>query len=129
VLIDRNNGSAPLESIFAMLVVLVLALGLMQVAFILYGRNVVISSAHEGARAAVELGRDSADAVGVAIRTVEDSAGGLVDDMSVDVMIHGTGENAVLTVHVTADLKSFGPLPVSVPVDTSASASLEEASL
>ena len=112
-----------------MLFVLFLALGLVQVAFVLYGRNVVISSAHEGARAAVELGRDPADAVGVATRTVEESAGGLVDDMSVDVSVQGSGSQAVVTVHVRANLRGFGPIPVGVPVDATASASLEESSL
>ena len=126
-LLARSDfGNAPLESIFVMLFVMFLALGVVQAALVLYARNVVISSAHEGARAAVELGRDRMDAVHVARETIGRSAGGLVNDLSVDVAVEGGEVDPLLRVRVNADIRALGPLPVEFPVETTASASLEQ---
>jgi hypothetical protein len=122
--IDR--GSAPLESIFSIALLMVLIFGLIQVAFVLYGRNVVISSAHEGARAAVELGRDSTDAAAIAEETVRGAAGGLVQELDVDVGISRTEERAIVSVSVSGSLRAFGPVPVSVPVDVLATSVRDE---
>jgi hypothetical protein len=100
--------------------------GLIQVAFVLYGRNVVISSAHEGARAAVEIGRDATDAAVVAESTVRGAAGGLVDNLDVDVSITHSGERAIVSVSVSGSLDAFGPVPVSIPVDVSATSVKDE---
>lgn len=67
------------------MLVLVLFLGVTQVAFTLYGRNVLLSSAHEGARAAIEMARSEEEAAYLARATVERAVGGLVDDVQVDV--------------------------------------------
>ena len=62
-----QSGTAAVESIFAMVFIIVLLLGVVQVAFVLYARNVVAASAHEGARAIVERGSRSDDAASVAL--------------------------------------------------------------
>jgi Flp pilus assembly protein TadG len=111
-----QRGSAVLESIFALLLLLVLVLGAIQVAFVLYARNVVASSAHEGARAAVELGRDTADARIVAASVVESSARGLVEQLQVNVSLQSMGELSVVRVSVSGRLKRFGVVPLAIPV-------------
>ena len=99
-----------------------LALGVVQMALSLYGRNVVVSSAHEGARAAVELEGDAVDAVEVAQRTVRDATGGLVKDLAVEVSLQDLGDDQVITVSASGTLQTLGPLSVPVPVEITATA-------
>jgi Flp pilus assembly protein TadG len=120
-------GSALLESIFALLLLLVLVLGAIQVAFVLYARNVVAAAAHEGARAAVELGRNADDARTVASEVVRSSAGGLVEQMEVAVSVQTVGDLSVVRVRVTGRLKSFGVVPVRIPVGSVATSVRREA--
>jgi Flp pilus assembly protein TadG len=126
-LLNRNQrGSAPLEAIFSIALLLVLVFGLIQVAFVLYGRNVVMSSAHEGARAAVELGGSTAEAAAVATSTVRSATGDLVEGLDVDVAVTRTEERAVVSVSVSGSLDAFGPVPVTVPVSVSATSVRDE---
>lgn len=111
----REEGSAPVASIFAMVLVLLLALGVIQVALVLYGRNVVLSATHEGARAAAERGRDAGDARSVAMVTIRRAAGGLVRDLDVKVAV-GEGVTPVVAVEVTGRIGTLGPVPISIPV-------------
>ena len=112
-----------------MTLVLLLALGLVQTALILYARNVVISAAHEGVRAGVELGSNASDAAAIARSTVERSAGGVTDDLTVGVTVSGADDRAVMRVEVAATLDAFGPIPVGVPVRAAAAAPLEKSGL
>ena len=118
-----ERGSAPVESILAVVLLLVLTLGAMEVAFALYGRNVLLSSAHEGARAAIELGRDPDDAVAIAERTVRLSAGGMVDRLDVSVGVGEEGDRSLVVVRVTGLVEPWGPVPLPVPVSARATAS------
>src|SRR5687768_13461790 len=52
-----ESGSALIESTFALVLLMFLVLGTIEVAFALYGRNVVLNAAHQAARTAVEVGR------------------------------------------------------------------------
>ena len=115
--IGRQRGSAPVETVFAMAILLFLVLGTVQVAFAVYARNVMAASAHEGARAAIELGRSPADAVAVARRTVVRSAGGLVEGLRVSVTIQRIGADSVVRVRISGWLKALGPVPLPLPVD------------
>ena len=101
-----------------MSILLFLFLSVVEVTFALYGRNVVAASAHEGARAAVELGRNPSDAVAVARRTVMGAAGGLVEGLRVGVTLQTVGTRSLVRVRVTGRLKSFGPVPLPLPIDT-----------
>jgi hypothetical protein len=123
--VAQERGSAPVEASFSMVIILLLLLGLIQVAFALYGRNVVAASAHEGARAAVELGRGPDDAVAVATRTVRQSASGLVDELAVRVWVRDRPAPPIVQVRVSGRLKSFGPIPLSIPVSTTATSTRE----
>jgi hypothetical protein len=123
----RERGSAPLESVFAMAILMLLALGVVEVAFALYGRNVVAASAHEGARAALEQGRGAEDAVAVATRTVRGAAGGLVRDLDVAAAVRRSGARSIVTVRVSGLLSSIGPVPLPMPVSVTATSSKEAA--
>ncbi len=91
----------------------------------LYGRNVVQASAHEGARAVVELHTDPQAASTVARETIERAAGGLVQDLQVDAALRRSGTRTFVEVRVQGRLKGFGPVPVSLPVVATAVATRE----
>ena len=119
----HQSGAAAVESIFAMVLVVVLLLGVVEVAFVLYARNVVAASAHEGVRSVIERGAEAGDAERIARRTVRDSAGGLVGDLNVGVeFLPGAGTEQV-TVVVSGRVKPFGPVPLPITVRSTASSS------
>ena len=124
-LLTSERGSAPLESIFAIVLLLVLTLGALQVAFALYARNVLASAAHEGVRALVERGAVAGDALALATGVVRRAAGGLVDDVRVDVTSAERGPRTVLTVRVRGTTARFGPVPVTIPLTASATSVVE----
>ena len=124
-LLNAEHGSAAIETVFAIVLLVVLTLGAVQVAFALYARNVVASAAHEGVRAAVERGATGADAVDVVAAVVERAAGGLVDDLRVDVTSATRGPRTVLTVHVRGATAVFGPVPVALPLSAEATSVTE----
>jgi hypothetical protein len=99
---------------------MLMALAVIEIAFFLYARNVVAAAAHEGARAAVELGSDAARAEEVAGRTVRMAAGGLIDRLRVNVSFERSADRAVAEVHVAGLLHAFGPVPLVVPLRTMA---------
>jgi len=123
VLSEPERGSAPLETVFAIAFLLLLVLGAIEVVWALYGRNVLISSAHEGARAALELGRSSSDAVTIATRSIEQSAGALVDELDVGVSTETVGGRSLVRVEVSGVLTPRGPVPMPIPVRTAATVS------
>lgn len=103
-----------------------LTLGVVQVVLVLYGRNVVISAAHEAARAAIELGRTPKEGRDVAITTMSRAAGRLLQDMSVHVGAGTEGARYVVTVDVAGTIQTLGPVPIPVPISASATAVREE---
>jgi hypothetical protein len=121
----QQQGSAPLEAVFAIVILMVLVLGVIEVTFALYGRNVVAASAHEGARAAIERGRSPTEAIAIARGVVEQSAGGLIDDLDVSVTVNEAGGRRLVRVRVGGVLELIGPVPVPLRVSTVATASSE----
>ena len=118
-----ERGSAALDAVFAIAFVLFLTLGAIEVAWGLYGRNVVMSSAHEGARAALELGRTPSDAAAIATHTIKQSAGGLVDDLDVVVSNETLRGRSLVRVEIKAVLAPWGPVPMPIPIKTAATVS------
>ena len=104
---------------------MVLAMGVVQVVMLLYARNMVAASAHEGARAAVELGRGPRSADEIARATIRDSTGELLDDVVVDVTVQARGTRSVVVVDVSGRLSYPGLLPFSPSLTARASASQE----
>lgn len=111
-----DRGSATVGAIAAILFTLLLVFAVLEVAFILYARNVLMSSAHEGARAAIELGRSPEDAAGVAEGTVVGAASGLVGALDVDTTVTTSSGASVVTVVVRGKVRGLGVLPVAVPI-------------
>ncbi len=122
LLTRSESGSAPIEATFSIVLLMMIVLGVVEIAFALYSRNVVAAAAHEGARAALEIGRDTNDAARIAERTVETSAGGLVTGLQVDVTGHDRERFRAVIVRVTGRLKPFGPVPIAVPFSETARA-------
>lgn len=110
------RGSAPVETVLSIVFLMILVLGTIEVALALYGRDVVAAAAHEGARSALELGRDPADASAVAQRTVRQASGRLVRDLVVTVQTRPAGNASYVQVRVAGWLRPLGPVPVPVPV-------------
>lgn len=118
----NEDGAAPVEFIFAALFITFLFLGVVEVAFALYGRNVLASSAHEAARAAIELESTPGDAEAIARKTVARSTGALVDGYEVLVASERSDERVVVRVQVAGHLDPPGPLPIRIPIQLTASA-------
>jgi Flp pilus assembly protein TadG len=121
----RERGSAAVESLFAIVVLLLLVTGVIQIALGLYARNVVAASAHEGARAAIERGRTAEEASVIARDTVNSAAGGLVAGLRVDVSSQSVGERQLVVVTVAGRVRPLGPVPVTMHLSTSATATRE----
>ena len=117
----EERGSALVESIVAIVFLILLSLGVAQLALTLYGRNVVIASAHEGARAATELGRSEQEAEAIALRTTRSASGSLVDDLEIDVLTEPAGEDDLIIVRLSGRLAAVGPVPITIPVEVQAS--------
>lgn len=122
----HEAGSAPLESVFAIVFLMALVLGVMQVALALYGRNVVMASAHEGARAGIELARSPAEAAPIAEQAVRSSAGGAIDDLHVEVITLERGVTTLVEVHVSGTLDVLGALSLPIPIEVTASSLRED---
>jgi hypothetical protein len=120
--LSDEEGSAPVELTFAVVVLMLLALGVVQVGLTLYARNVVLSAAHEGARAAVELERRASDASDAARLLVERAAGGVVDDLRVSTTTLEAGDRLLARVTVSGNLDVLGPVPVSIPIRAASTA-------
>jgi hypothetical protein len=108
--------------VVAIVFLMLLTVGAIEVAFVLYGRNVLAASAHEGARAAVELGRAPSEAVAIANNTVRSSIGGLVRELDVSVTTLGVSGRSTVKVSVSGTLKPFGPIPIPIRFSSSATA-------
>ena len=128
-LLKDERGSAVVESTLSIVVLMFLVLGTVQVALVLYGRNVLMTAAHEGARAAVEIGRDPADGAIKARQMIERTTGSIVRDLDIVVGQESWGGRDVVSVRVSGKLGTFGPVPVPVRIPTRASATREEADL
>lgn len=124
-----ERGSLPLESIPVLLLVLVAGLATAQLAVALYGANILRASAHEAARALIEHRSVPADARGSALDLVRRSAGGVVNDLDIDISRRDGGVAVVVRVRVTGKLEAVGPIPISLPVSAAATVTKERVPL
>jgi len=120
--LSGERGSAPVESTLALVFILLLSLGVIEVALALYARNVVLASAHEGARAAAEIGRDESEAAAIAADTIRRSTGNLVRDLRVAVSVNDAGTSSTIRVLVTGVVDAPGPVPFPLPIRATAGA-------
>ncbi|MCB7136445.1 TadE/TadG family type IV pilus assembly protein [Cellulosimicrobium marinum] len=102
---SRESGSAVVDFTLVSILVLVLFLGVVQVALALHVRSTVIDSAAEGARVAGRADRGPADGVA---RTRQLVAAALSDRYARDVVARETTVDGLRVVEVTVT----APLPV-----------------
>ncbi len=120
-----ERGSAVVESIFGIFVLLVLTVGAIQVALSLYARNVAMAAVHDGARAAIEVGATPESADAIATRVIGRSAGSLIDDLVVDVRVIVTTDRYSVVVAASGALVPVGPVPIDLPFSVEAMATRE----
>ena len=120
-----ERGSAVVESVFAILILLFLALGTIQVGLTLYARNVVQAAVHDGSRAVVEIGNRDVDADAVVREVIGRSAGGLVDELLIDTSIERTADRLFVHVRAGGLLTAPGPIPVDLPITVDSTSSRE----
>lgn len=123
-----EKGGAPIEATFAIVLLMLLALGVIQVGLVLYARNVVAASAHEGARAAIERGTSRSDAAAIAQDVVRRASGSLVDDLDVQVGADERGDELIVVVRVSGVVTDLGPIPFPVPLSSTATAATDRTS-
>lgn len=111
-----ERGSAIVESVFGMFVLLFLVVGTIQVALTLYARNVVMAAVHDGARAAIEIGASDHDAQAIAQQVIKQSAGSLVSDLEVGAVAGSDSERYWVRVMADGRLDVPGPIPVDIPI-------------
>ena len=118
----NTRGAVPVESVFGLLLLATISIAIVQIALVVFARNVVASAAHEGARVAIERERDVSVAKDVAIDVVTSTTGGLVSD--IQVVAETIGER--LYVRISGRVDTVGPLPGAIQVSEEASALLIE---
>ena len=84
---SRQRGSAVVDFVLVLLLLVPLVAGVLQIALVLYVRNTLASAASEGARYAATLGHDGADGVA---RTRAQLAGVLSDRYAEDIAAGST---------------------------------------
>jgi Flp pilus assembly protein TadG len=80
--VSRQRGSAVVDFVLVLLLLVPLVAGVLQIALVLYVRNTLASAASEGARYAATFGHDGADGVA---RTRAQLAGVLSDRYADDI--------------------------------------------
>ncbi len=123
--LQTERGSAPVDALFSIVVLMFFTLGVIGFALALYGRNVLIASAHEGARAALERGANVDEAVAVARETVRRAAGGFIDGLRVSVAVGNSVERQHLRVTASGRISVLGPVEIPLSVTAAASATRE----
>ena len=107
---SRQRGSAVVDFVLVLLLLVPLVAGVLQIALVLYVRNTLASAASEGARYAATLGHDGADGV---TRTRAQLAGVLSDRYAEDVAaepttIAGAPAVALMSARVVVSLSLLG---------------------
>ena len=115
-----EEGSTVPESVFAILFLMTLVLGTVQIVLTLYARNVVRTAAHEGVRSAVERDASGMAAEIAARNAVERAAGGLLGEVEVDVTGSSADPSGLITVRIQGKLRALGPLPFDMPMTATA---------
>ena len=121
----EERGSAVVESLGGVFLLLLLALGTIQVALTLYARNVVQAAVHDGSRAMVEVRGTGTDADALVRTVIERSAGGLLDDLHVETAADEIADRLRVRVRATGTLRPPGPIPLELPISVVSTSSRE----
>jgi len=122
----REDGSAVTEFVLALVVLLPLVFGLVQLALVAYVRTTITAAASEGALAGAPLGATASHAED---RTRELAQATLAGRYAADVTAVRVRRDGVPTMAVTvrAEVPPLGLVGPGVPVDVTAHAVLQEA--
>jgi hypothetical protein len=110
-----ERGSAVVDFVLVMLLLVPLVLGIVQVGLVLHVRNTLTAAASDGARAGAPVGADPGDA---ATRTRELIRGVLADGYAQDVTARNVVRGGVETVQVdvAASVPALGLFGPAVPL-------------
>jgi len=120
-----DTGSAVVDFVLLMSVIVPLVLGVIQVGLVLHVRNTLTAAASEGARYAATVDRGPADGV---VRTREVINDALADRYASDVTASATSVNGypAVVIRVRAEVPALGLFGPAVAVDVTGHA-VEEA--
>jgi len=110
-----EQGSAVVDFVLVMLLLVPLVLGIVQVGLVLHVRNTLTAAASDGARAGAPVGAGPEDA---ATRTRELISGVLADSYAQNVTARNVSQAGVLTVQVDvgAEVPALGLFGPAVPL-------------
>ena len=112
-----DTGSAPVEFVLVGLLLTVLTLGVLQLAFAVYVRNVVHDAAVEGAYHGALADTEPADGAARAARLIDTAVGGALDaEVSAAAVEGGAGPEVQVTVVATLPLVGLLGVPAGMEV-------------
>ena len=115
-----EEGSTIVESVVAIVFLMTLVLGAIQVILTLYSMNVVRAAAHEGLRSAIERGASGRAAEVAARNALARAAGRLLGEVEVELSSSVTELGPIAKVRVQGNLRALGPVPLVVPLTATA---------
>lgn len=120
-----EHGSAVVDYVLVIVVLIPLVLGIMQLGLVLHVRNTLTAAASDGARAGAPLGASSGEAVA---RTRRMISGSLSERFARSVTASQTSVDGApaLVVRVRAEVPALGVLGPSVSLDVRGRALLQE---
>jgi Flp pilus assembly protein TadG len=121
----EERGSAVVDYVLVMVLLVPLVLGILQLGLVLHVRNTLTAAASDGARAAAPLGASTDDAVARTRRMV---AGSLSERFARSVTVSRTSVDGApaVVVRVRAEVPPLGLLGPGVPLDVRGRALLQE---
>ena len=112
-----DTGSAPVEFVLVGLLLTVLTLGVLQLAFAVYVRNVVHDAAVEGAYHGALADTEPADGAARTARLIDTAVGGALDaEVSAAAVEGGAGPEVQVTVVATLPLVGLLGVPAGMEV-------------
>jgi Flp pilus assembly protein TadG len=113
----HESGSAVVDFVLVLLVIVPLFLGILQVALVLMVRNTLASAASEGARYAATLDRGPADGVARTRQQVDRAISGrFARDIEADPVTIDGAAGVRVTVHATVPALGLGGPAISLDV-------------
>lgn len=120
-----ERGSAVVDYVLVMVLLVPLVLGIVQLGLVLHVRNTLAAAASDGARAGAPLGATSQDAVARTRRMVSDSVSARFA-RSVRASETSVGGAPAVVVRVQARVPALGLFGPSVPIDVQGRALRQE---
>lgn len=121
----REDGSAVVDFVLVMMLLVPLVLGILQLGLVLHVRNTITAAASDGARAGAPLGASTQDAVDRTRSMIVDSLADRFADGVTAERVSVDGAPAV-EVRVRAEVPALGLFGPGVPLDVSGRALAQE---